>query len=264
MAEHDPDPQRRLLAAPAESRTRTLVVAFLVSAVCALAVSMATVYLRPIQKANRAAEERARLEALVQGVPGMAELLRSADGVLTAVVVDLDRGYAAKDVTTTTLDAALADPANWTALAPGDDPAGLGTRPDFAQVYLLRDDTGIALILLPVRGQGYNGTIDAILAIRGDLTTIAGLAVTRHSETPGLGARIEEAAWQAGFPGVEAFDHDGQLRFKVARGEAASAHEVDGITGATRTSNAITQMVRFWLGPLGYGPFLDAIRRGEF
>ena len=55
MAEHDPDPQRRLLAAPAESRTRTLAVAFLVSAICALAVSMATVYLRPIQKANRAA-----------------------------------------------------------------------------------------------------------------------------------------------------------------------------------------------------------------
>jgi Na+-transporting NADH:ubiquinone oxidoreductase subunit D len=40
--------------------------------------------------------------------------------------------------------------------------------------------------------------------------------------------------------------------------------EVDGITGATRTSNAMTRMIRFWLGPEGYGPFLDAVRRGEF
>jgi Na+-transporting NADH:ubiquinone oxidoreductase subunit C len=50
----------------------------------------------------------------------------------------------------------------------------------------------------------------------------------------------------------------------VARGPATTEYEVDGITGATRTSNAVTGMVRFWLGPDGYGPLIDAIRRGEF
>ena len=28
--------------------------------------------------------------------------------------------------------------------------------------------------------------------------------------------------------------------------------------------NAVTRMVRFWLGPEGYGPLIDAISRGEF
>ena len=45
----------------------------LVSAVCALLVSGATVMLRPIQQANRAAEQQTRIEALVPAIPGMAD-----------------------------------------------------------------------------------------------------------------------------------------------------------------------------------------------
>lgn len=264
MASDPLSPWRRLLALPNESRTKTLAVAFVVSAVCALLVSGATVLLRPIQSANRAAEEQARIEALVQGIPGMAELLQASGGALSTVVIDLARGRAAADVTPATLEAALADPANWTALEPGADLAGLGQRPDFAQVFLLRDGAEISLILLPIAGAGYNGRIEAVLALRGDMQTIGGLSITRQSETPGLGARIEEAGWLAGFPGTQTRDPDGTLRFAVARGAAASVYEVDGITGATRTSSAVTRMVRFWLGPDGYGPLLDAIRRGEF
>ena len=163
-----------------------------------------------------------------------------------------------------TLEAALADPANWTVLDAGQNIAGLGQRPNFVQVYLLRDGDPVSLLLLPLSGQGYGGRIDAIMALRGDMNTIAGIAVTQHSETPGLGARIEESSWRASFPGTELRDASGELRFRVARGPASGVHEVDGITGATRTGRGVTQMVRFWLGPDGYGPLLDAIERGEF
>ena len=254
---------RRLLALPNESRTKTIVMAFLVSAICAVLVSTATVMLRPIQAANRAALEQARLEALVAGIPGMAALLQDSGGELATVVIDL-RGGAAGEVTPATLADALADTANWTVLAPAQDIAGLGARPDFAQVYLLRQDERIELVLLPVSGAGYGGRIDAILALQGDMRTIAGLAVTGHSETPGLGARITEPAWLARFSGTRAVDDTGATRFAVARGAAATEFEVDGITGATRTGSGISQMVRFWLGPDGYGPFLDAVRREEF
>lgn len=258
------DPWRRLLALPNESRAKTLVMAFLVSAACAILVSAATVLLRPIQSANRAAEEQAQIAALVRGVPGMAALLDTAGGELSTVVIDLDRGRAASDVTPETLDAALADPANWTPLDPRDDIAGLGRRPNYARVFLLRDGGRITLALLPVTGQGYGGRIDAILALRGDMNTVAGIAITGHSETPGLGARIDEPAWQAGFAGTLLRDPEGQIRFSVARGPATGPYEVDGITGATRTGNGVTGMVRFWLGPLGYGPLIQAIRNGEF
>lgn len=264
MAGRDWNPWRRLLALPNESRAKTIVVAFLVSAICAALVSGATVMLRPIQAANRAAEEQARIAALVKGIPGMATLLDDAGGSLSSVVIDLESGRAAKGVTSATLETALADPANWSAIDPGRDLAGLGQRPDFAQVYLLRDGDRVSLALLPVAGQGYGGRIEAVIALRGDRNTIAGIAVTRHSETPGLGARIEESSWQAGFPGTELRDEAGEMRFRVAHGPASGVHEVDGITGATRTGRGVTQMVRFWLGPDGYGPLLDAIGRGEF
>lgn len=255
---------RRLLALPNESRLKTVAMAFLVSAICAVLVSGATVVLRPIQAANRAVEEQARLEALVAGIPGMADLLQRSGGSLSTVVIDLARGAAAREVTPETLETALADPANWTTLEAGQDIAGLGQRPNFAQIYLLRDADRISLALLPVSGAGYNGRIDAILALRGDMRTVAGLAITRQSETPGLGARIEEPTWLASFAGKQVIDDTGAVRFAVARGAASSAYEVDGITGATRTGNAVTQIVRFWLGPQGYGPLIDAVRRGEF
>ncbi len=255
---------RSFLALPNESRLKTIVTAFAVSAFCAVLVSGATVYLRPIQAANRAAEEQARITALVAAIPGMSELLEQTGGVLGTVVVDLDSGRAAADVTPDTLQAALADTANWTALDPAADIAGLGQRPDFAQIYLLRNGEDVSLVLLPIAGAGYNGRIDAMLALSGDMRTIAGLSITRHSETPGLGARIEEAAWLADFPGTEFRGADGTIRFAVARGPASNVYEVDGITGATRTGSGVTRMVRFWLGPHGYGPLIDAIKRGEF
>jgi Na+-transporting NADH:ubiquinone oxidoreductase subunit C len=256
---------RRFLTLPNESRAKSLAVAFLVSAACAVLVTVATVMLRPIQAQNRAAEQQARLEALIAAVPGISDLIAQSGGdALSTVVIDLDAGAAAKEVTPETLSAALAEPANWTTLSAAEDIAGIGSRPDYAQIYLLRDGEAVSLAILPVVGTGYNGRIQALIALRVDMRTLAGVAVTEQAETPGLGARIAEPLWQQGFAGKRIADDIGTVRFAVARGKASGEHEVDGITGATRTGNAITQMVRFWTGPKGYGPLMAAIRRGEF
>ncbi len=256
---------QRFLAQPIDSRGKTMLVAFLVSAFCAVMVTGATFMLRPIQQANRAAEQQARLEGLVAAIPGMSQMLAKADGAaLSVVVIDLAEGAAAPDIRPATLEAALQLPENWTALPPEADMAGIGHRPNLAQIYLLRDGDAVTLAILPVFGAGYNGMIEGMLALHGDMETIAGFTVTRQSETPGLGARIEEPAWQASFAGKRFADEAGNMRFAVARGPSASGFEVDGITGATRTSNAVSRIVRFWLGPEGYGPLLDAIQRGEF
>ncbi|MHC9235435.1 FMN-binding protein [Pseudooceanicola sp. 502str34] len=266
MADQTPtNPWKRLLALPNESRGKTLFVAFATALVCTLLVSGATVLLRPIQTANRAAETQLRLEALLSAIPGMTALLSSSESAqISTVVIDLPEGRAAQEITPETLETALLDTGNWTALSPEQDLAGIGTRPDYAQVYLLRDGAAVKLMVLPIAGAGYNGPIEAMIAINGDMETIAGLTVTGQSETPGLGARIEEAAWQQGFAGTRFRDDRGEMRFAVARGPATTDYEVDGITGATRTSTAVTRMVRFWLGPEGYGPLIDAVKRGEF
>ena len=256
---------RRFFALPNENRTKTLVVAFAVSAVCALMVTTATVMLRPIQAQNRANEQQARLEALIAAVPGISDLVEEAGGsTLTTVVVDIDAGSAASHLAPETLESALADPANWTTLSAAEDLVGIGTRPNYAQIYLLRDGDRVSLAIVPIIGTGYNGRIQALLAMAGDMRTLAGIAITEQSETPGLGARIEEQLWQQSFAGKRVFDDRGEIRFSVVRGQARTDYEVDGITGATRTGNAVAQMVRFWVGPKGYGPLFAAIRRGDF
>ncbi|MDO5659182.1 MAG: NADH:ubiquinone reductase (Na(+)-transporting) subunit C [Paracoccus sp. (in: a-proteobacteria)] len=268
MADLNPISQwRRMLAQPNDSRAKTVFIAFVVAALCAVLVSGVTVILRPIQAANRAAEQEARLGQLVAAIPGMQEMLAQTEGGrLSTVVIELERGRAAPDLDPETLQTALDQPANWTALTPAQDIAGIGSRPDYAQVFLLRQGEGgpVELLILPVAGFGYNGRIEAMVALRGDMRSVAGMAITEQSETPGLGARIAEPAWLSQFAGRRVADDRGQIRFAVARGPAASDYEVDGITGATRTGNAVTGMMRFWLGPDGYGPLLDAIRRGEF
>ena len=256
---------KRFLALPNESRTKTIAVAFIVAAVCALLVNGATVILRPIQAANRAHEQQVRLEALISAIPGMSELIEKAGGdALSAVVINLDTGWAAKNVTPDTLETTLQDPSNWRSLTPEEDIAGLGKRPNYAQIYILRDGENVSLAILPIAGAGYQGPIQGMLAIHGDMNTIAGLAITEQMETPGLGGRIEEPAWLAQFPGTKIRDPSGKLRFTIQRGSGNNEYEVDGITGATRTSNAMTKIIRFWVGPDGYGKFFDAVQRGEF
>ena len=257
-------PWKRFLALPIDSRPKTLLVAFLVSALCALLVTGATVVLRPIQQANRAAEQQLRLEALISAIPGMNEVLAEAGGgALSTVVIDLKQ-VAATDLPPFDLPSALEESDAWTPLTTEQDLASIGGRPNLVQVFFLRDGGDVRLVVLPIFGVGHGGMIEAMIAIRGDMNTIAGLTVTHQSETPGLGARIEEPTWQASFAGKSLRDEGGTMRFSVARGHATSEFEVDGITGATRTSNAIQRMVRFWMGQDGYGPLLDAIRRGEF
>lgn len=254
----------RLLALPNDSRQKTIGVAFLVSMVCAVLVSSASVLLAPLQDANRSAERQARLDAMIATMPGMEELLAAsgADG-LDVVVVDLNTGLASDvDPDTFDADAAGSDPDRVTAIPAEADVAGLGSRPDLAPLYILREGDDLRLVILPVSAQGYQSTIRAYLALEGDLTTVAGLSVVEQAETPGLGSRIEEPAWQALWPGKQLTDDSGEIVLTVVRGRASTDYEVDGITGATRSASAVGNAVRFWTGEYGFGPTLENLRDG--
>ena len=41
------------------------------------------------------------------------------------------------------------------------------------------------------------------------------------------------------------------------------AHQVDGLSGATITGNAVTALMAFWFGPYGYGPLLEQLAAKE-
>ncbi|MNL74575.1 Na(+)-translocating NADH-quinone reductase subunit C [compost metagenome] len=40
-------------------------------------------------------------------------------------------------------------------------------------------------------------------------------------------------------------------------------HQVDGLAGATLTSKGVENLLRFWLGQNGFGPFIANLRTGE-
>jgi len=51
---------------------------------------------------------------------------------------------------------------------------------------------------------------------------------------------------------------------KGAAGSPADApHEVDGLTGATITSNGVTSMLEFWLGDSGFKNYLKQYQEGQ-
>ena len=47
---------------------------------------------------------------------------------------------------------------------------------------------------------------------------------------------------------------------RVEAGSSAAVHEVDALTGATVTGDAVTSLVHYWFGPHGYQAFLAQLR----
>jgi len=255
----------RFLARPNTDRTKTLGIAFLVALVCGLAVSTVAVTLRPFVLANIDADRQARLSAMLTELPGIGDILAEAGaGALEIVLVDLRSGQPATDIDAATYDAlaAASDPEQSTALSRAEDLAGLGRRENVAPVYAVRREGRLVLLVLPVRGTGYQSTIKAYLALEGDLNTVAALTVYEQGETPGLGGRIAEAGWQSQWAGKQVA-RDGEVVIEVVRGDAAGPTEVAGISGASVTGYAVTDMIQFWLGPMGFGPYLARLRAGD-
>jgi electron transport complex protein RnfG len=68
-----------------------------------------------------------------------------------------------------------------------------------------RDSSGnLAGFALPAEGNGYQATIKLMIGLSADLESITGIEVLEQVETPGLGGRISEHAFQEQFRGLTA------------------------------------------------------------
>lgn len=152
-------------------------------------------------------------------------------------------------------------------IPPDLDLAGIKTRETIAEAYLVNGPDGRPeLFVLPIRGKGLWSTLYGYLALSADTEAgmpIRGITFYEHAETPGLGGEVDNPKWKAQFPGKEIFDADGRPQLDVTKGTANEPNEVDGISGATVTSDGVQGLVNYWMGPDGFGPFLDRYRRGE-
>ena len=237
--------------------------------VCAVVVSSAAVALADRQARN-AALDRQRNVLLAAGLADDgerldAEAVAARSAAVTPVVVTLATGGVAEDVDPAVFDQRAASiDADRSAPAP-DNVAGIQRLPREALVYEARDEAGrLDLVVLPVEGLGLWGTLYGFVALEGDLRTVRGLTFYEHKETPGLGGEVDNPRWKALWPGRLAFDADRSPAIGVVKGPAGSVDEapyaVDGLSGATITSRGVTNLLRFWLGPDGFGPYLARLR----
>jgi Na+-transporting NADH:ubiquinone oxidoreductase subunit C len=64
------------------------------------------------------------------------------------------------------------------------------------------------------------------------------------------------------------YGDDGSVKLSVVKGAVDPAspnadYEVDGLSGATMTSNGVTRLVQYWFGERGFGPFLAQLPTEE-
>lgn len=112
------------------------------------------------------------------------------------------------------------------------------------------DIDGRTKYVIPVYGMGLWGPIWGYIAVNDDKNTIFGAYFNHDSETAGLGAEIKDSkAWQDKFIGKKIFSSNGNagniaIAVKKASDIKNPASEVDAVTGATLTSDGVSNMLQ--------------------
>jgi Na+-transporting NADH:ubiquinone oxidoreductase subunit C len=251
----------------------TIVFAAIVCVICAALVSVAAVSLQPRQAANaRLYMEKNVLVAAGLVQPGQSVSRAQIEDIfardIRARLIDLATGELLPEDKTDARRfdqrAARNDPA--TSRRAPTNTAGIRRLPNHALVYFVMKDGKIDQVVIPVEGLGMWGTIYGFLSLAPDANTVRGLTYYEHRETPGLGGEIGNPAWLSHWRDRKSYDRQGRTGITVIKGPAGPPDQdplhVDGISGATITSNAVTQLMRFWLDEHGYGPFLKRFREG--
>ena len=156
------------------------------------------------------------------------------------------------------------------------DPAGLGgIRENHAVVFLYPEKNQV---IIPIRGRGLWSTLFGYISLAEDASTVSGITFYDHRETPGLGGEVEKEWFTGNFTETKNKEgeiinsekrirnHEGEIiSIKVLKGKADNNpnnknrfHEVDGISGATVTSNGVTIFLKEDLKR--YEAFLNQLR----
>ena len=146
-----------------------------------------------------------------------------------------------------------------------DDIAKIQNIAKRMRVYLVKSEAGaLEKGVLPVHGKGLWSTLYGFLALGTDKRTVKGLGFYEHAETPGLGGEVDNPKWKNLWVDKVALDNDGKPQIKIVKGQTNPnnkdyASQVDGLSGATITSNGVQALVNFLVrAQKGFGTFLQS------
>ncbi|MGR9044475.1 MAG: Na(+)-translocating NADH-quinone reductase subunit C [Gammaproteobacteria bacterium] len=243
--------------------------------VCSFFVSTAAVMLQSVQKHNRRIDRITHILDVADLLGRSIDVERIYRTRVEPVMIDLstgtkvghDRFDDVLNLENFDIDTLAADPDYGVDIPPEFDRARIKRRPRYMVVYLVKKDRHLDKLILPVYGKGLWSTLHGFLALNSDLVSIAGISFYQHNETPGLGGEVDDPQWKDSWKGKQAFSANGDILIEVVRGEvdtqsSNASHQIEGLSGATLTSRGVNNLIRYWLGEHGYGPFLDGLRQG--
>jgi Na+-transporting NADH:ubiquinone oxidoreductase subunit C len=258
------------VASNKDSFGRTLFIVVGLCLVCSIFVSGAAVVLKPIQQENKLLDkqkyilEAAGLIDAKGAKVSKQEILDTYGKFVEAKLVDIKTGeFIAGDADS--FDQKKAAREVKTSFVPENDIASVKRVSDTAVVYLIHDEQStLKSVILPIHGYGLWSTMYAFLALDSDLNTVQSLVYYDHGETPGLGGEVQNQNWKAKWNGKKLFDEQGDIAISITKNPAIASTEygVDGLSGATLTSNGVQNSLAFWLGKEGFASFIEKARNG--
>lgn len=231
---------------------------------CSLMVAGAAVGLRPLQEKNKELDKKKNI-LLAANLYDSTKPIEQLFADIETRIVELESGefispenFSIQDynqqkaATTSDMGSSLGN---------DEDVAGIGRVEKYSLVYLVKSDDKLDQIVLPIRGKGLWSTLYGYIAIEEDLTTINGISFYEHGETPGLGGEIENPRWQAGWHDKKIYNQADEevIRIGGKMGDKDKVHYVDGLSGATLTTDGVDDIITFWFGENGFKPFLSRL-----
>lgn len=256
----------KVLALSNDSFEKTVAIALSICFVCAILVAFSAVALKPLQIGNKAAD----MKKNILDVAGILEEGVDIDEAFKQIetkIVDLETGGYVENIDPAAYDQrqAAKDPKMSAKIPAEEDIASIRTKAKYAKIYLVKKDGRIESIILPVHGYGLWSTMYGFLALEGDGQTVRSINFYDQAETPGLGGEVVNPNWRALWKRKTVYNEQGEpvlglIKGSVEPSRPGAEHQVDGLAGATLTSNGVTNLVRYWMGKNGFAPYLNKIR----
>lgn len=229
------------------SNSYTIVYAAVLVVIVAFLLAFVFQALRPAQEANVALDKQKQIlySLNIRGLQDQAAAAKYKEVVTADEIIDANGNVVDKG--------SKGGTAAGFKLNSGDFKAGK------LAVYVC-NVAGQTKYVIPVYGMGLWGPISGYIALNDDKSTIYGAYFNHESETAGLGAEIKDnQKWQEQFQGKKLFkgaDRNAIAISVLKKRDSNDPNSVDAVTGATLTSNGVTDMLHDCLGQ--YIKFLNA------
>ncbi len=258
----------KVLALANDSLEKTIAVAFSLCFVCAILVSFAAVALRPLQVENKALDMKKNILDVAGLMEEDTNINQAFASQIEEKLINIETGEYVEGMNIASYDQrkAAKDPAQNIILTRAQDIASIKKKAKIAKIYLVKNAGVIESIILPMHGYGLWSTMYGFLALEADGQTVKSINFYDQAETPGLGGEVVNPNWRALWKGKKVYSDAGEPVLKLIKGvvdlnRAGSEFQVDGLAGATLTSNGVSNLVKYWMSAEGFALYLDKIRK---